>query len=323
MHERFEETGLVLLKNTGLVDLKDMRRWADVIIENGMTEYKGGANSRQAIDNDVNVFDTGAPKEAHLHYHTEMAYVSKSTKMLAFLCGAAKGGKGPMYVSDKVGATEDLLKTEFGKKLVDKKVTYTRCLTNRDAYDADASDGAGNDSGIYNHWQRSFGVDCPREVERLAEERGLEYEWGANGYLKTQFTVSAFEYCPHTDSNLLYSSVADDSLWFDTWPGVDKLPTFDRFNEATPAERPLKMTYGDGEEFTRQDLMEYVSVFDRHGMPIHWELGDVALICNYRFAHGRPSYDLAEGEERELGVVLGEMFNRVGQVEGKFDTASL
>lgn len=318
MHETFERVGLVVLKNTGMSSLKDMRKWADVLIQNGMTEYKGGANSRQAIDSDVNVFDTGAPKEAHLHYHTEMAYVSKSTTMLAFCCGAAKGGKGPMYVSDKMRASADLLETAFGQKLAEKGITYIRCLTDRDAYSADTSDGAGNDSGIYNHWQRSFGVDSVEEVERLAAERGLEFEWGDNRYLKTKYTVSAFEYHPGTDTNLIYSSVADDSVWFDTWPGVDKLPTFDDFDAATPAQRPLKMTFGDGSEMSRQEIKEFIDVYDRYGIPINWQLGDVAVVCNYRFAHGRPSYDLQEGEERELGVVLGEMFDRVGQVDGKF-----
>ena len=59
-------------------------------------------------------------------------------------------------------------------------------------------------------------------------------------------------------------------------------------------------------------------MYDHHGFPIEWEAGDVAVVCNHRFAHGRPNYSLEAGEERELGVVLGEMYDRVGQKKGKW-----
>ena len=49
-----------------------------------------------------------------------------------------------------------------------------------------------------------------------------------------------------------------------------------------------------------------------------YDVGDVAAVCNYRFAHGRPSIHLREGEERELGVLLGEQFKRVETVPGKW-----
>ena len=46
--------------------------------------------------------------------------------------------------------------------------------------------------------------------------------------------------------------------------------------------------------------------------------GHVVVICNYRFAHGRPGIHLAAGEERELGVLIGEAFTRVGHLDDKW-----
>ena len=47
-------------------------------------EYKGGANSRRNLETsdmqNINVYDTGAPGNAFIHYHHEMTYVSKSVK---------------------------------------------------------------------------------------------------------------------------------------------------------------------------------------------------------------------------------------------------
>ena len=47
-------------------------------------------------------------------------------------------------------------------------------------------------------------------------------------------------------------------------------------------------------------------------------MGDVALICNYRFAHGRPAVNVKEGEERELGVLIGDAFDRLQTFNDKW-----
>ena len=61
------------------------------------------------------------------------------------------------------------------------------------------------------------------------------------------------------------------------------------------------------------ELQTFVDVYENHGIPIAWQKGDIAAICNYRFAHGRLPFSLAEGEQRELGVILGQMYKRLGQ----------
>jgi len=50
-----------------------------------------------------------------------------------------------------------------------------------------------------------------------------------------------------------------------------------------------------------------VHIYDRFGIPIRWQDGDVAVVCNMRFAHGRPGVHLLPGEKRELGVMLGPL----------------
>lgn len=308
MKRTFDKVGLLHLVNTSLEKLDDMREIASLIVHNPM-EYKGGANARDGIV--ANVYETGAPKEAHLHYHHEMAYVSKSTSMLAFLCEHHVDNKGWSFVSDQVGLTKHILTTPLGQKLKEKGLCYIRCLTDRDAYSNK------DESIVYNHWQKSFGVDTVEEVEVLAKERGLKCEWGvdpvhgASGgrYLITRFYVSAFEYCPATDSNIMYASVADDAMWFDGWPGVKELPNY---------QRPLKLTFGDDTEFTQAEFREWVDCYDMYGAPIKWKTGDIAIVCNWRWAHGRPAYSLQGGERRQLGVMLGETFHRVQNLEGKW-----
>ena len=111
------------------------------------------------------------------------------------------------------------------------------------------------------------------------------------------------------DRNVLYSSIADDGMWFDTWPKVMHLPY---------EQRPLKLSFGDRTEMTFDEKRLFVDIYDRFGMPIDWCAGDIAIVCNYRFAHGRPGIQLTDGESRELGVLIGESFTRVGDLPGKW-----
>jgi hypothetical protein len=119
----------------------------------------------------------------------------------------------------------------------------------------------------------------------------------------TKFYVSAFEHCPYTDKNQIYASVADDYMWFDSWPGVVDLPHH---------ERPLKLNFGDDSVMTKDEKQQYVDAFDRHGTMLDWKKGNIGIICNYRTAHGRPGINLDDGEKRELGVMLGSTFTRRG-----------
>ena len=295
MREVYRRAGIVLVTSTGLTDLASMRVLATAVLHEQM-DYDGGSNPRRRIE--PNVYEVGAPLSAWLHYHHEMAYVGRTTSAIGFLCGASlPAGRGRTFVSDSIAATDALLATEFGQRLKERGLCYHRNLTDRTAF-------AGRvEYGVYNHWQRSFGTDDPAEAVVRAEAIGLETEWGPDGLLRTRYLSPAFEYFSTLDRNVLYSSVADHGMWFDTWPLVQHLPY---------TERPLDLTYGDGTAFTRDELQQFVAVYDRFGTPIDWNAGDVVVMCNYRFAHGRPGIELGPGERRELGVVLGADVERVG-----------
>ena len=178
MNQAFDEVGLVWLRNTGLEDLRQMRRFGKLVVENEM-RYKGGANPRDSLE--ANVYEVGAPLTAWLHYHHEMAYISHSTRMLGFLGHKAVAGKGATYVSDNLQATDAILATEFGQKLKELGLCYHRNMTDRDSFKGRAP------VGVYNHWQKSMLTDNPDEAVRVAQSRGLEVEWGAERLFQGSF----------------------------------------------------------------------------------------------------------------------------------------
>jgi hypothetical protein len=300
MNAMFDEGGLVHLTETGLHDLSTMRLFAKLVLQKPM-RYEGGSNSRGDLA--PNVYEVGAPLSAWLHYHHEMAYIGHSTQMLAFLCKSALPDRGYTFLSDNLQATEAILETEFGRKLKALGLCYHRNLTDREAFIGT------EELGVYNHWQKSMLTDDPDEAIEKARAKGLHAEWGPNRLLKTRYYISAFEYFSPLDRNLLFSSVADDAMWFDSWPKVMHLPH---------DERPLKLTFGDDSEMSEAEKHLFVDIYDRFGFPIPWKQGAIAVVCNYRYAHGRPAIHLDSGESRELGVIVGDGFERVGDVAGKW-----
>jgi len=166
---------------------------------------------------------------------------------------------------------------------------------------------------VYNYWQTSTGTEDRDEAERIMRAKGLEVEWQDSPvfgrYMVTKYHVDTFEYDPFNDRNTMYASIADDYTWFETWPGLKDLPHW---------ERPLKLNFGDGEVMTRDEKKFWNECYEEHGTPIAWGKGDLAIICNYRTAHGRPMYQLDKDERRDLAVILGETYTRQGELDGKF-----
>jgi len=313
MEDLWDRTGIVYLTNTGLTEPSSQKAIVS-LLKPSCIVYEGGANKREhMIDN---VYDTGAPMEASLHYHHEMAYIQESAQYVSFLCLQAprhlENLRGVTFISENIGATRDLMNHSSGLfgKLKDKGLCYVRKLPDLKFFE----DNPEKDRSIvYNYWQTSMLTNDPDEAVEVGQRMGLECEWQQSPYfgryLVTKYYASCFEYDPFNDANVLFASMADDYHWFDSWPGVMGLPHW---------ERPLKLNFGDDTVMTRYEKQIMTDVYDGHGIPIRWRKGDIAIICNYRTAHGRPAYHLEDGEQRELGVILGETFTRQGPLPGKW-----
>lgn len=313
--EVFDKFGIAHLKNTNLTEKRENSMLSTIAsyIMNGMSTYTSGANSRNNLYK--NVYDTGAPLSAHVHYHHELAYVKQSVKSLALFCNKSKwneetANRGSTYLSNSEAASSSVLKTEFGKKLFEKGILYIRCLTDREYINT-----AERSLPIYNHWQDSFETNDVQEAEKIARSRGLHVEWNKDTrFMITTFHAHAFEYFPLLNKNMLFTSIADDAIWFDRWPGMMHQEAIGNLRNACETDRPLKMMWGDHTELSREDIQNFVDMYDDYGMKIDWEEGDLLFICNYRFVHGRPAYFLEKEEVRDLHVILGAPLHRQGQI---------
>ena len=318
--EKYNKVGLVHVKNTGLQgNMQDQRNLARLLMGEE-SEYNGGANARGRHEELGNVYDIGAPLTAALAYHHEMTYKEHSISQLGFLCKHApplERVMGPdqvgwSFVSDSVQAHDFIMTTPLGQKLKEKGICFVRRMTDATTKYDDAS----SSSVIYNHWQTSWMTNDPAEAQAKAEEQGLTVEWvplsdaqGGGHLMQTRYYIDAFEYIPQLDRNILVTSIADDGEWFDSWPGICDVP-----QEA----RPLEMYFGDDTPLSLEEKQLWTDAYDMFGIPLPWQAGDVAVLCNMRYAHGRPGVHLLPGEQRELGVMLGPYLGRKESLADKW-----
>jgi hypothetical protein len=195
------------------------------------------------------------------------------------------------------------METDLGQKLKSKGLCFIRRMTDANAYQGNNNEI--NNKSVYNHWQKSWMTDDPEVAEESAKSRGLQVEWVHDPIqgriMQTRYYKSAFEYIEGFDRNVLVTSIADDGEWFDSWPGLQDIPH---------EQRPLEMLFGDNTPLTLAEKQEWTDVYDRFGIPLPWSDGDIAVVCNLRFVHGRPGIHLLPHEQRELGVMLGPLFER-------------
>ena len=248
-----------------------MRSFAKLVVDAEMA-YAGGANPRDA--HRAERLRGRRPARGVAALPPRDGLRRQEHAVISFLCKDALPGRGATFVSDSVAATDALLATEFGQKLKELGVCYVRNLTDRDAFAGQV------EYGVYNHWQKSFETDDCRVAERRARDRRSGGRLGPEPAAEDPLLLPAFEYVPKLDRNVLYCSVADHGMWFDTWPLVQHLP-YD--------ERPL------GHDLRRRQrhLPRRAPAVRRRVRPVRHPDRLAGrrrrVVDNYRFAHGRPA----------------------------------
>jgi len=314
MSKIYEEAGVVHLVNTPMTSGGEFQALTKMLFDCEDRDYTGGTNLRKQIEKvaggsdgesalEKNVFDTGVPGAAAVHYHHEMEYIGTSCEWISFGCmeGTKDAMKAATYISDSNAATDMMLKSELGQKLMEKGVCFVRKLPCQKFF-------KGDPDLVFNYWQTCCNTEDPEEAAEIMRKKGLDVSWEDSRIfgrqMITKYYACAFEYDPTTGRNTLFSSVSNDYVWFDSWPKIKDLPHW---------EKPMKLTFGDGAVMTREEKQFFADCYGEFGTPIAWKKGDLAIINNLRHLHGRPSYHLEEGEKRSLAVILGPVFNRQGE----------
>ncbi len=291
IYEQWHERGLVILKNTGITHLRELQRWSEILFDD-FGAYAGGSAPRDKWSDTVFGLDD-APSTIDLCFHNEGCYLPEYPGCFVIGAIACPREGGFTLVSDNEVTTEVIAQTPVGQQLRAKGVRYIRLMQDRHA------------EGVlgYKSWQDTFFTEDRAEVEQAVKANGWEFEWLANGSLRTSHTVAAFEHHAGLGKSLFFAGPASHAAFFDQWHPFNTLPD---------DQRPLNMTFGDGMPFSNDHIAELYAAYNRASLALDWKVVDLAMLDNLRWAHARPAYHLGEGEQRILGVTMGMMRQRLG-----------
>ncbi|XP_077995139.1 dapdiamide synthesis protein DdaC-like [Glandiceps talaboti] len=72
-----------------------------------------------------------------------------------------------------------------------------------------------------------------------------------------------------------------------------------------PTKYPLHSCYGDGEEFTDEEISNVRIAQWKKAVGFHWQHGDVLLLDNFQAMHGRVGTETPQTQRK----ILASLFN--------------
>jgi hypothetical protein len=205
---------------------------------------------------------TEIPGPRTIPLHSEMSYMRAWPRLVAFhaLEVASAGGETTVCDIDALSVRLDKVLDRFR----DKGVLYRR--TFQESLDIP--------------WQKAFQTTDPDEVARIADRLGMEIDWRADGILvvthAAQGTIAAEDGRPiwFNQANLFHpSSLGPVRETLERLYGTDRLPR--------------NVFFGDGELIDDSDLTFVQATFEALRLNMAWSKGDILILDNMRFAHGR------------------------------------
>lgn len=137
--------------------------------------------------------------------------------------------------------------------------------------------------GIDVPWQNAFGTDDRDQVAEIALKNGLEIEWLGDGTLRTSQQAQGAIDSP------------DGALWFNQAHLFHPLQLPEATRRALVAALgadglPRNAIFGDGEPIPDATIRRILDVLAEKTLNIDWQDGDVAIIDNMVWMHGRAPF---------------------------------
>lgn len=211
---------------------------------------------------------TEYPSDQQIPLHSEMAYLTRFPRLLCFhaLVCAEQGGETTIGDLDAISAALGELTTVF----LDRGVRYVRVFH----------------TGLDIPLTTAFGTADFDEIAAIASEHGMAFDAGGEDR-PPRLNFGA--------QGALRDSVTGLAVWFNQAPVYHPASLPARTRAALtalygPDGLPRQVTFGDGAAIPDETIDEINAALNQHTQLIRWTPGDVVLVDNLRFAHGRQPF---------------------------------
>ncbi|MEM9290619.1 MAG: TauD/TfdA family dioxygenase [Acidobacteriota bacterium] len=275
----FAEHRALLFRGFPISDIHQFQRLVEATSVGEPLEYKDRSTPRPRVGEGVYV-STVYPSERTIALHNEGTYWTSFPQKIYFgaLQVADTGGETP--IAD-VRRVPDHLPMGVRKRFDDLGVLYVR----------NYNDGLGLP------WEEVFQTSDRSEVEAYCESHDIEYEWKGEDRLRTRQRRPALRQHPETG----------EAIWFNhaAFFHVSSLEPEMRqtlLDDLGEEGLPYNTYYGDGSVIEPEVAEIIRRAYRQETVAFPWQPGDVMLLDNLCFAHGRRPYT----GERQVVVAMME-----------------
>lgn len=230
---------------------------------------------------------TEYPAHKSIPFHNEEAYTLDWPMRLVFYCAVAadEGGETPIADTTKVTAR---ISPDIKEKFAKAKVMYVRNYG----------------TGVDLDWETVFQTKDKAEVERYCCDHHIEFDWKANGCLRTRQICQALAAHP----------ITGQMIWFNQAhlfhvSSLDEKTRRSLLAIYEESELPRNAYYGDGTPIEEEALQHIRAAFEAERVAYPWKQGDVMLLDNMLVSHARNPY---KGKRRVL-VGMGDAYSMMSR----------
>ncbi len=260
------DKGVVLLRGLNVSSSKQFREILSAISQNDLLSYEFRSTPRTSLKGNIYT-STEYPADQCIAQHNENAYTNDWPMILGFFCLIPPEQDGATPVCDS-HVIYKALPSELVDKFEQKGLMYVR-----------------NFSEIDLPWQEVFQTDSRDDVEQICRQRQINFEWSTSTCLRIEQKRPA----------TITHPMSGKPLWFNQahlFHHSNLLPEVldNLLQQRCHTELTRNVYFGDGEEISLDELSIIRAAYEKHTVFEPWQKGDVMLLDNMAFTHGRQRY---------------------------------
>ena len=268
--------GAVLLRNFADSDNDDLAEAVLGRIGNELLDDAYWSTPRKGVKGKTFTATEMVPNRT-IALHSEMAYMPAWPRLVAFhaLIVAETGGETTVCDIDAASA----LMGDVAAKFAGQDIIYQRSFH----------------KGIDIPWQTAFRTEDRADVDEVAARNGMTVRWLDNGVLQTEHRAQG--------------TVADEAgrpLWFNqahVFHASSLGPARAQLEKLVGADKlPRNAIFADRSPIPDADMAKVQDAVNTTTCAMAWQPGDVLVLDNMRFAHGRAPFTGA----RKLHVAMAD-----------------
>ena len=231
---------------------------------------------------------TEYPAKALILPHHELSYSSHPPRFLFFYCQKPASEGGETTLVDGVEFYQILRTDSLFDPIFKYGLQYQKTMPSKE--------NANTVIGFGKSWQEHFETEDKAEVEFYLNTNDIQWKWLSDGQLQTRNHRSATRVHPDSKERIWFSQ---PTLWHLSCFGAKGRFLISRL----PIERyPVHIRLGNGDELNPKLLQRLQTLEQESATPYSWSKGELLVVDNWRFAHGRMPFS----GERVHWIAMGD-----------------